>query len=43
MFLNNLASGLKALLHYKLKGEHVVACLVSNTVKFQVDLVCVYF
>lgn len=43
MFLNNLASCLKALLHYKLKGEHVVACLVSNTVKLQVDLVCVYF
>lgn len=43
MFLNNLTSGLKALLHYKLKAEHVVACLVSNTVKFQVDLVCVYF
>lgn len=43
MLLNNLALGLKALLHYKLKGEHVVACLVSNTVKFQVGLVCAYF
>lgn len=43
MFLNNLASCLKALLHYKLKRERVVACLVSNTEKFQVGLVCVYF
>lgn len=37
MFLNNLASGLKAILHYKLEDKHVVACLVSNMVKFQVD------
>lgn len=35
MFLNNLASGLKVLLHCKLEDKRVAACLVSNTVKFQ--------